>query len=74
MRDTVVVEDRQKPVVVAVTEEFVEHGKNIANLEGHSDMRQLVFPYPLEGLPSEDVRRIAEEMYPQFLKVIGAER
>lgn len=74
MRDTVVVEDRQKPVVVAITEEFVEHGKNIANLEGHSDMRQLVFPYPLEGLPSEDVRRIAEEMYPQFLKVIGAER
>jgi hypothetical protein len=74
VRDTVVVEDRSKPVVVAVTEEFVEHGKNIANLEGHSDMRQLVFPYPLEGLPSEDVRRIAEEMYPQFLKVIGAER
>ena len=74
MRDTVVVEDRQKPVVVAITEEFIEHGKNIANLEGHSDMRQLVFPYPLEGLPSEDVRRIAEEMYPQFLKVIGAER
>ncbi len=74
MRDTVVVEDRQKPVVVAVTEEFVEHGKNIANLEGHSDMRQLVFPYPLEGLPSEDVRRIAAEMYPQFLKSIGAER
>ena len=74
MRDTVVVEDRQKPVVVAITEEVSEHGKNIANLEGHSDMRQLVFPYPLEGLPSEDVRRIAEEMYPQFLKVIGAER
>ena len=74
MRDTVVVEDRHKPVVVAVTEEFVEHGKNIANLEGHSDMRQLVFPYPLEGLPSEDVRRIAAEMYPQFLKAIGAER
>ncbi|MBM3347768.1 MAG: hypothetical protein FJY55_14920 [Betaproteobacteria bacterium] len=74
MRDTVVVEDRQKPVVAAVTEEFVEHGRNIANLEGHSDMRQLVFPYLLEGLPSEDVRRIAEEMYPQFLKVIGAER
>lgn len=74
MRDTVVVEDRKKPVVVAITEEFVEHGRNVANLEGHSDMRQLVFPYPLEGLPSEDVRRIAEDMYPQFLKVIGAER
>lgn len=74
MRDTVIVEDRQKPVVVAVTEEFVEHGRNIANMEGHGNMRQLVFPYPLEGLPEEEVRRIAIDMYPKFLDVIGAKR
>lgn len=37
-------------------------------------MRQLVFPYPLEGLPPEKVRLIALEMYPQFLNVIGATR
>lgn len=74
VRDTVVVEDKKKPVVVAITEEFIEHGRNIANLEGHANMRQLVFPYPLEGLPSADVRRIAAEMYPLFLKSIGAER
>ena len=74
MRDTVTVEDRQKPVVVAVTEEFAEFGKNIARMEGHGNMRQLVFPYPLEGLPPEKVRGIALEMYPQFLNVIGAKR
>ena len=74
MRDTVVVEDREKPVVVAITEEFIEHGQNIANMEGHSNMRQLVFPYPLEGLPEEEVRRIAADMYPKFLNVIGAKR
>jgi hypothetical protein len=74
VRDTVVVEDRQKPVVVAVTEEFVEHGRNIATMEGHGNMRQLVFPYPMEGLPDEEVRRIAVDMYPQFLSVIGAKR
>ncbi len=74
MRDTVSVEDRKKPVVLAITEEFVEHGKNIANMEGHSNMRQLVFPYPLDGLPEKDVRRIAAEMYPKFLNVIGAKR
>ena len=74
MRDTVVVEDRQKPVVVAITEEFVEHGENIARMEGHSNMRQLVFPYPLEGLPEEEVRKIAAEWYPKFLNVIGATR
>ena len=74
MRDTVVAEDRQKPVVVAITADFVDHGKNIANMEGHSDMRQLVFPYPLEGLPDADVRRIAVDMYPAFLASIGARR
>jgi len=74
VRDTVVVEDRQKPVVVAVTKEFVEHGRNIASMEGHGNMRQLVFPYPLEGLPDEEVRRIAVDMYPQFLSIIGAKR
>ena len=37
-------------------------------------MRQLVFPYPLEGLPDADVRRIAVEMYPAFLASIGAKR
>lgn len=74
MRDTVIVEDRKKPVVVAITEEFVAHGRNIANMEGHSSLRQLVFPYPLEGLPEDEVRRIAAEMYPKFLNIIGARR
>ncbi len=74
MRDTVVVEDRNKPVVVAITEEFIEHGKNIARMEGHADLRQLVFPYPLEGLPETQVRRIAEEWYAKFLTLIGATR
>jgi hypothetical protein len=74
VRDTVIVEDRQKPVVVAVTEEFVEHGKNIAKMEGHANMRQVVFPYPLEGLPPDEVHRIAVETYSQFLNVIGAKR
>ncbi len=72
MRDTVIVEDRKKPVVVAITEEFVEHGKNIAKMSGHANLRQLVFPYPLEGLPEEEVRLIAEEFYPTFLTMIGA--
>lgn len=74
MRDTVIVEARKKPVMVAITEEFVEHGKNIANMSGHANLRQLVFPYPLEGLPEEEARRIAEEWYPKFLNAIGAKR
>ena len=71
MRDTVIVEDCKKPAVVAVTQEFVEHGKNIAKMSGHADLRQLVFPFPLEGLPEDEVRRIAQELYPKLLATIG---
>jgi hypothetical protein len=74
VRDTVTVEALKKPVAVAITEEFVEHGKNIANIEGHPNIRQVVFPYPLEGLPEDEVRRLAVEKYPAFLNAIGAKR
>ena len=60
--------------MVAVTEEFVEHGKNIARMSGHADLRQLVFPFPFEGLSEKEVRRIAEELYPKFLTAIGASK
>lgn len=72
MRDTVLLEKKKKPAVVAVTAEFVEHGKNIANTEGHANLRQLVFPFPLEGLAEDKIRSIALEMYPKFLQIIGA--
>lgn len=72
MRDTVEIEKRKKPVVVAITEEFVEHGRNIANLEGHARLRQLVFPYPLEGRSDAELDRIAAEYYPKFKAAIGA--
>jgi len=74
VRDTVIVEDCKKPVMVAITQEFVEHGVNIARMSGHADLRQLVFPYPLEGLPEDQVRKLSEEMYPVFLSTIGATR
>lgn len=74
MRDTVIVEACKKPVVVAITEEFVEHGKNIAKVSGHANLRQLVFPYPLEGLPEEEVKRIALEWYPKLLDAVGVKR
>lgn len=74
MRDTAVVEDKSKPVVLAVTQQFADLGTYAAGVEGHSNMRQLVFPYPLEGLPEEEIRRLAREYFPRFLDVIGAQR
>ena len=74
MRDTVIVEDNQKPVVMAVTNEFSDLGTRIAQVEGHSNIQQLVFPYPLEGLPEAEVRKIARDYFSKFLDVIGARR
>ena len=74
MRDTVIVENLQKPACVVVSEEFVVHARNIARVEGHPDLRQLVLPYPLEGLPEARLREIAVGSYPRFLEVIGAVR
>ena len=43
----------------------------IATLNGHNNLRQLVLPYPLEGLPAEEVKTIANDAYPHLKKVLG---
>jgi len=57
-----------------VTAEFVTIGERIASLKGHADLRQLVLPYPLEGLPDEEVHQIALDAYPRLLERLGAAR
>ena len=74
MRDAVLVEKHKKPVVACVTEEFRVHGQNIARMEGHSDLKQLILPYPLEGRPEKDLVEIANTFYPKFLDMIGVKR
>ena len=46
-------------------------GTQIATLNGHNNLRQLVLPYPLEGLPDEEVKIIAKDAYPHLKKVLG---
>ena len=69
-----IVEALDKPAVVVVTAEFVTIGERIASLKGHADLRQLVLPYPLEGLPDEEVYQIALDAYPRLLERLGAAR
>ena len=57
-----------------MTAEFVTIGERIASLKGHADLRQLVLPYPLEGLPDEEVYQIALDAYPRLLQRLGAAR
>jgi hypothetical protein len=70
----VIVEALDKPAVVVVTAEFITIGERIASLKGHADLRQLVLPYPLEGLPDEEVHQIALDAYPRLLERLGAAR
>lgn len=69
--DAVAVEARGKASIVAVTEEFEHHGHNMAAHVGHPNLKVLVFPYPLEGRPDQELRSIAAEYYPKFLELLG---
>ncbi|HEY5012686.1 MAG TPA: hypothetical protein VIK61_08275 [Acidimicrobiia bacterium] len=72
IKDAVAVEERSKPVVAIVCEEFVVHGRNVATHLGHGDLKILVLPYPLEARPADELRAIADEYYPKVLELLGA--
>lgn len=69
--DAVAVEAAGKPSIAAVTAEFESHARVMASFLGHGDLRLLVLPYPLEGLPESELSGIATEFYPQFLAALG---
>ncbi|MEO8601794.1 MAG: hypothetical protein ABI629_04365 [bacterium] len=71
VRDAVGVEELRKPVVAAICEEFVSHARTTASFLGHPDLKLLVFPYPLETRPDDELRAIAAAWYPQFLALLG---
>ena len=54
-----------------VTAQFEGHGRRIAAHLGHPSLQVLVLPYPLEGLPDEEVRPIALDAYPGLLRALG---
>jgi hypothetical protein len=67
----VAIEDHDKPVIAIVCEEFTVHAHNVARHVGHGDLSVLVLPYPLEARPEEELRRIADDFYPQVLELLG---
>jgi hypothetical protein len=66
------VESLSKPAVAVVTAEFESHARRIAAHHGHPSLRMLVLPYPLEGRPEEEVRKIAADAYGDLIIAIGA--
>jgi len=71
IKDAVAFEQQERPVVAVVCEEFLVHGENVARHLGHGNLKILVLPYPLEALPEEELRAIADEHYPKMLGLLG---
>ena len=69
--DAVAIEQRERPVVAVVTEEFATHGRNMAKHLGHGDLSVLVLPYPLEARPDAELFEISEAYYPRALELLG---
>jgi hypothetical protein len=71
--DAVALEERKRPVIAVVTDEFATHGANMANHLGHGDLRILVLPYPLEARSREDLLAISADAYPEALALLGVQ-
>ena len=71
--DAVALEQRERPVIAVVTDEFATHGRNMATHLGHGDLRILVLPYPLEALPRADLLEISAEAYPRALTLLATD-
>lgn len=72
--DAVALERLRRPSVVAVCREFETHARTMASFLGHPSLKILVLPYPLEGLPADELEGIAAAYYPEFVDLLGATR
>ena len=61
---------RGRRTIVVSTDHFVSLAQTLASRDGHPDIPIKVLPFPLEGLPESDVRRIAREHYPSFVSLL----
>jgi hypothetical protein len=71
VHDAVTLESIGKPSIVALCDEFAQHGRTMARFLGHPDLKTLVFPYPLEAREEPELRKIAADYYPKFLQLLG---
>ena len=59
------------PTIAVVTEHFVPLAKMLAEDGYRPGLRLFNLPYPFDTRPEEEVRRIAREMYPKMLELVG---
>jgi hypothetical protein len=64
--------ERGFPTVFVATEHFERLARVLTGESGWSDIRMTILPYPLEGLPEQEIRQIARDAYPMLLQSMGA--
>jgi hypothetical protein len=66
--------ERGYPTVFVATEHFERLARVLTEEAGWADIRMAILPYPLEGLPEQEIRQIARDTYPSLLESMGAIR
>lgn len=74
IHDAVGALDYGLPTVAVTTEHFEPLGRTLAGQRGHEQIRIKLMPYPIEGLPEDEVRQMARDNYENLLTVMGASR
>jgi hypothetical protein len=74
IHDTLAALDAGLPTLTVAADHFVKLATTLAAKGGHDQLRLTVLPYPLQGQPEADVRRIAVEAYDRMLADLGASR
>lgn len=65
--------DRELPTVSVATQHFEDLSRALATRSGRDEIRLQLLPFPLEGLPEDEVRQIARDHYPALLATFGAQ-
>ena len=66
--------DRGCPTVLVATDHFARLARTLAASSGRGDVRIVVLPYPLEGLPEDEVRSIARAHLDDLFATMGVVR
>ena len=74
MLAAVKLEDKGIPAIAVVTRVFEDLAARMAEHNARPDLPVLVLPYPMEDLPTDEVRAIARAAYPEFLDMLGVKR
>lgn len=71
MRDGIELARRDRAVIALVTEQFWSQGNLIARSNGMPDIPRVRLPHPVAGSGAQAMARLAEELAPRLVAILG---